>query len=174
MLQKLLKWENTVTKAWTKIQTLSLCPLLLAPYKTGRAPLTSAPDLHHCKWQVGGEKCNCLFIQSCALELNGVIPDVHQRCNRDQTPPAFFKSHPSSIPLAPFPSSILKGSPECLISTIAIHLKEIREPVYIVQVVGWYYRLLCCAFLLFFPSGHVHLRRKCLFLLLRFCLFVCL
>jgi len=48
-LQKFLKWETTVTKAWTKIQTPRLCLLLLAAYKTGRAPLTSSPDSHHCK-----------------------------------------------------------------------------------------------------------------------------
>lgn len=48
-LEKLLKWETTVTEAWIKIQTLSLSFLLLAPYETGRAALTSAADSHPCK-----------------------------------------------------------------------------------------------------------------------------
>lgn len=83
-LQKLVNWESTVTKARTEIQAQSLSFLLLAPYETGRAPLISACDSPHCKRQVCGDKCNCLFIQSIATELNGVIPDVHQRCNRDE------------------------------------------------------------------------------------------
>lgn len=83
-LQKLVNWESTVAKAWTEIQAQSLSFLLLAPYETGRVPLISACDSHHYKRQVCGDKCNCLFIQSSATELNGVIPDVHQGCNRDE------------------------------------------------------------------------------------------
>lgn len=144
-LQKLLNWETTVAKARTKIQTLSLSLLLLAPYQTGRAPLTSAPDSHHCKWQVCGDKCNCLFIQSCATELNGVIPDVHQRWTEIRLWPFQMEITSLPHPTGSLSLSILKKNPVCLTSTVAMHLKEIREPVYVVQLVGWYYRLLCCA-----------------------------
>lgn len=83
-LQKLVNWESTVAKAWTEIQAHSLSFLLLAPYETGRVPLIPTCDSHRCKRQVCGDKCNCLFIQSSATELNGIIPDVRQGCNRDE------------------------------------------------------------------------------------------
>lgn len=111
------------------------------------------------KEQVCAEKCNCQFIQSCAAELDGVIPDVHQRCNRDQTL-AFSNGNHIPSP-AHWPSSLHPSWKRvlCVWSPLSMHLKEIREPLYVVQLVSWYYRLFCCA-MFFFLSGHIHLRRR--------------
>lgn len=106
-----------------------------------------------------GDQCNCLCIQSCATELDGVIPDVYQRCNRDQT--LAFSNGNHTPPLAqrlpslhPFWKRILCVCPplqQCIWK---------KEPVDVVQLVDWYYLLFSCALLLFFPSGHVHLRKR--------------